>query len=354
MNIDLIKRLSDADAVASHEDEVRGILIDEMKDFSDEMDFDRLGSVIFHKNGDDRGPRVMVCAHMDEVGFLVRSISEIGMLHVIPVGSVRAFSKFMQGVRVTTRSGQKIPGVLNSVYDDGDVKDLVTDIGAVSDEQVYSLGIRVGDMVTFSSECQAYGIDGTFAGKALDDRMGCYVMAETLKGLDKDKLPNALYMVGTSSEEVGLRGGKTSAFKVKPDIVIVLDVGCWRNELVRNHTNNRQIGHGPMLLHYDKTMVPSSRFLDHIQRIADENAITLQQDMFSNGGTDGGQAHLTREGAVCAVIGIPLRYGHSPWSIGSSLDADNAVLLMTQLIKSLDKEFFLSAVDFAHGRKEHE
>ncbi len=354
MDMELMKRLSNADAVASREDEVRDILMDEMKGFSDEVGFDKLGSVIFHKEGDERGPRVMVCAHMDEVGFLVRSISSIGMLHVIPVGSVRTFSKFMQGVRVTTGSGRKIPGILNSVYEDGDVKDLVTDIGAVSDEEVYSLGIRVGDMVTFSSECREYGIDGAYGGKAFDDRTGCYVMAETLKGLAGAKLPNQLYMAGTSSEEVGLRGGKTAAYRVHPDIVIVLDVACWGNELVRDHTNNRQIGRGPMLLHYDKSMVPSYRLLGHIQRIADENGVALQQDMFSNGGTDGGQAHLTRDGAVCAVIGIPLRYGHGPWSIGSSADLDNAVLLLTQLIKSFDKETYMSTIDFAHGRQLHD
>ncbi|WP_444658405.1 aminopeptidase [Caproiciproducens sp. R2] len=351
MDIELVKKLSNADAVASHEDEVRSILLKELEGVSDEVDFDRLGSAIFHKKGDTQGPRVMVCAHMDEVGFLVRSVSKIGMLHVIPVGSVRTFSKFMQGVRVTTESGRKIPGVLNSVYADGDVKDLVVDIGAVSDEEALSLGIRAGDMVTFSSECQEYGIDGTFAGKAFDDRLGCYVMAETLKRLAGTPLPNQLYLAATSSEEVGLRGGKTSAYRIRPDIVIVLDIACWGNELVRDHTNNRQIGHGPMLLHYDKTMVPSSRLLNHIQKVADQNGVALQQDMFSNGGTDGGQAHLTRDGAVCAVLGIPLRYGHSPWSIGSRADVDNAVLLLTELIKSLDRIAYLSTVDFAHRRQ---
>ncbi|MBW7572379.1 aminopeptidase [Caproiciproducens faecalis] len=351
MNIELVKKLSNADAVASHEDEVRSILLEELKNYSDEVDFDRLGSAIFHKKGDAQGPRVMVCAHMDEVGFLVRSISKIGMLYVIPVGSVRTFSKFMQGVRVTTQSGKKIPGILNSVYADGDVKDLVVDIGAVSEEEALALGIRVGDMVTFSSECQEYGVDGTFAGKAFDDRLGCYVMAETLKRLSSTEIPNQLFMAATSSEEVGLRGGKTSAYKIQPDIVIVLDVACWGNELVRDHTNNRQIGRGPMLLHYDKTLVPSSRLVNHILKIADENGIALQQDMFSNGGTDGGQAHLSRDGAVCAVLGIPLRYGHSPWSIGSAADVDNAVLLLTELLKSLDKDAYLRTVDFAHGRQ---
>lgn len=349
MDIELVKKLSNADAVASHEDEVRSILLEEMKEFSDEIDFDRLGSVLFHKKGDTDGPRVMVCAHMDEVGFLVRSVSNIGMLYVIPVGSVRTFSKFMQGVRVTTETGRKIPGILNSVYADGDVKDLVVDIGAVSQEEVLALGIRVGNMVTFSSECREYGVENAFAGKAFDDRLGCYVLAQTLKRLKNERLPNQLYMAATSSEEVGLRGGKTCAYKIQPDIVIVLDVACWGNELVRDHTNNRQIGRGPMLLHYDKTMVPSSRLLSHIQRIADQNGIALQQDMFSNGGTDGGQAHLTRDGAVCAVLGVPLRYGHSPWSIGSADDVDSLVTLLTELIKSLNKTAYLATVNFASG-----
>jgi len=350
MNIELVKKLSNADAVASHEDEVRNILIEELNDFSDEIEFDKLGSAIFHKKGSAEGPRVMVCAHMDEVGFLVRSVSDLGMLYVIPVGSVRTFSKFMQGVRITTESGRKIPGILNSTYLDGDVKDLIVDIGAVCREEVFALGIWVGDMVTFSSNFQEYGIQDTFAGKAFDDRLGCYVLAETMKRLMNEQLPNQLYMAATSSEEVGLRGGKTSAYKINPDIVIVLDVACWGTELCRDHTNNRQIGHGPMLLHYDKTMVPSSRLLTHIQTIADQSGIALQQDMFSNGGTDGGQAHLIHEGAVCAVLGIPLRYGHSPYSICNSRDVDSMVNLLTTVIKSFNREAYLSTVNFADRR----
>lgn len=346
MNELFLKRLSDADAVAAQEDEVRRLMVSELELYCDRLSFDRLGSAIFEREGDPDGPRVMICAHMDEVGFLVRSISDLGMLYVLPVGSVRTFSKFMQGVRVTASAGRKIPGILDSVYDNGEVKDLIVDIGAVSKEEVLSLGIRVGNMVTFDTEFRAYGPEDTYAGKALDDRYGCFVLAETLKRLAGKALPNRSAFAATSSEEVGLRGGETAAYQIAPDVVIVLDVGCWHSELCRDHTNNRQIGRGPMLLHYDKTMVPSSRFLALIERTASECGVPLQHDMFSNGGTDGGPAHLTRGGAVCAVLGLPLRYGHSPFSICRGKDADDAVRLLTSLLEKLDAGTWRSLVDY--------
>ena len=210
MNSELLKELSNADSVASVEDEVRSILYRELAKYSDEVFSDRLGSIIFHKKGTSQNPlKIMFCAHIDEVGFMVRHISDIGFVYLVALGSVLNKSKEMQMVRITTQDGKKVEGLLNVTKDsNGNVKEMYVDIGVDSADEVKALGIDVGDMVCFASEARQIQ-DKVIAGKAMDDRTGCYVMIEAMKRIHGD-VENDIYFVGTSSEEVGVRGGKTA------------------------------------------------------------------------------------------------------------------------------------------------
>ena len=157
MNSQLLKKLSDADSIASCEDEVREILYQELKEVCDDISCDALGSLIFHKRGtDENALKIMICAHMDEVGFIVRHISDIGFLYVMAVGGVLDKSKEMQIVRVTTEDGQKIEGLLNVTKDDeGHIKEMYIDIGCDTREEVEALGIEVGNMVCFASQMRS-------------------------------------------------------------------------------------------------------------------------------------------------------------------------------------------------------
>lgn len=171
MNKEFLKELCEAPAVASNEGRVRDVLRKYCGSVAPKPVYDGLGSMIFTQEGE--GPSVMLAAHMDEVGFLVRSVSSQGMLMVLPVGSVRTFSRFMQEVVVTTSDGRSYRGILNAEYDNGkkEATGLYVDLGQDSAREIAEMGIRPGDMVTFASEFHEYE-NGRFAARALDDRAG--------------------------------------------------------------------------------------------------------------------------------------------------------------------------------------
>lgn len=337
MDKEFLKELCEAGAVASNERQIRDVLRKKCMPYAQELAYDGLGSIIFTQRGE--GPSVLLAAHMDEVGFLVRSISSQGMLMVLPVGNVRTFSKFMQEVTVTTADGRAYKGILNAEYD-GDKKEaagLYVDLGQDSSQEVMDLGVRPGDMVTFSSVFREYE-NGRFAARALDDRAGCWVMGELMERMSGKTHPNRISYAFTSSEEVGTRGARTAARVALPDICIVLDAACNSSEFVRDHTNNRQIGKGPMIVHYDKTVVSSRAMVELVRRSARELDIQVQDDMFLNGGTDGGVLHQDGTGHPAVVLGIPTRYGHSPYSIACYRDMEQMVDLLEGLLMKLDKE----------------
>lgn len=334
-----LKELCEAPAVASNERQVRSVLRRYCEPYGGKPVYDGLGSMIFTQEG--HGPSVMLAAHMDEVGFLVRSVSAQGMLLVLPVGSVRTFSRFMQEVTVTTADNRKYVGILNAGYDNGmkEATGLYVDLGQDTDREIAELGIRPGDMVTFSSGYREFE-NGRFAARALDDRAGCYVMGQLMKRMAGICHNNRISYAFTSSEEVGTRGAKTAAHMVKPDVCIVLDAACNGSEFVRDHTNNRQLGKGPMIVHYDKTLVSNRALVKLARRCAEERNIPVQDDMFLNGGTDGGVLHQDGAGHPTMVLGIPTRYGHSPYSIGCHRDLEQMADLLESMLTKLDAKAY--------------
>ena len=334
MNESLITRLSNADAIAGDEDEVRSIILEECSGLADEVLFDGLGSAIFHKRGNGENPvKLLFMAHMDEVGFIVRSISGDGMLYLLPVGGVLDKSKEMQLVRVTTLAGEKYDGIMNVTRDGaGKVADIYVDLGLDSAEEVRALGVAEGDRVCFATEARMLQ-KGIVAGKAMDDRTGCYVIAEALRAL-AGGCDNDVYFAATSSEEVGTRGGRTSCEVVRPDLAVAVDTAN-HPELDRGFKNHRLLGHGPMLEHYDKTMSPNRRLLAHVRGLFEAEGIPYQRDLMGGGGTDAGSAHLVGGGRLALVLGVPLRYCHGSCSLASGDDLDAAVRAVVALCRGV-------------------
>ncbi|WP_251134964.1 phosphoenolpyruvate--protein phosphotransferase [Escherichia coli] len=238
MDLSLLKALSEADAIASSEQEVRQILLEEADRLQKEVRFDGLGSVLIRLN-ESTGPKVMICAHMDEVGFMVRSISREGAIDVLPVGNVRMAARQLQSVRITTREECKIPGLLDGDRQGNDVSAMRVDIGARSCDEVMQAGIRPGDRVTFDTTFQVLPHQRVM-GKAFDDRLGCYLLVTLLRELHDAELPAEVWLVASSSEEVGLRGGQTATRAVSPDVAIVLDTACWAKNFDYGAANHRQ------------------------------------------------------------------------------------------------------------------
>ncbi|WP_089568494.1 aminopeptidase [Escherichia coli] len=307
MDLSLLKALSEADAIASSEQEVRQILLEEADRLQKEVRFDGLGSVLIRLN-ESTGPKVMICAHMDEVGFMVRSISREGAIDVLPVGNVRMAARQLQPVRITTRKECKIPGLLDGDRQGNDVSAMRVDIGARSYDEVMQAGIRPGDRVTFDTTFQVLPHQRVM-GKAFDDRLGCYLLVTLLRELHDAELPAEVWLVASSSEEVGLRGGQTATRTVSPDVAIVLDT-AW------------------------------------IETVAAEIGVPLQADMFSNGGTDGGAVHLTGTGVPTVVMGPATRHGHCAASIADCRDILQMEQLLSALIQRLTRETVVQLTDF--------
>ncbi|EFA5167391.1 aminopeptidase [Escherichia coli] len=344
MDLSLLKALSEADAIASSEQEVRQILLEEADRLQKEVRFDGLGSVLIRLN-ESTGPKVMICAHMDEVGFMVRSISREGAIDVLPVGNVRMAARQLQPVRITTREECKIPGLLDGDRQGNDVSTMRVDIGARSYDEVMQAGIRPGDRVTFDTTFQVLPHQRVM-GKAFDDRLGCYLLVTLLRELHDAELPAEVWLVASSSEEVGLRGGKTATRAVSPDVAIVLDTACWAKNFDYGAANHRQIGNGPMLVLSDKSLIAPPKLTAWIETVAAEIGVLLQADMFSNGGTDGGAVHLTGTGVPTVVMGPATRHGHCAASIADCRDILQMQQLLSALIQRLTRETVVQLTDF--------
>ncbi|MGX5086798.1 aminopeptidase [Enterobacter sp. UPMP2052] len=344
MDKELLRALSEADAIAASEQEVRDILINEAHRYQKDVQFDGLGSVLIRVN-QSNGPKVMICAHMDEVGFIVRSISREGAIDVLPIGNVRMMARTLQPVRITTRNGLKIPGLLDGDLKGETVDNLRVDIGATSDEEVYAAGIDAGDRVTFDTPFQTLPHNRVM-GKAFDDRLGCYLLITLLRELHQAPLDCELWLVASSSEEVGLRGGRTAAQAIHPDIALVLDTACWSKNFDYGNANHRQIGAGPMLVLYDKTLIAPPKLTAFIESVARPLGIPLQKDMFSNGGTDGGAIHLSGTGVPAVVLGPPTRHGHCAASIADEKDINQTHQLLVALVACMNRETVAHLTDF--------
>lgn len=339
MNIDFLKKLSDADGIAGNESEVRTVILDEIASLKDglKIQTDGLGSLILTKKGTS-DKSVMLCGHMDEVGFMVRNIAENGLIGLMVVGGVKPHAQQLQSVRITTFSGTKYFGFIQGKFENGLTSELYCDIGANSAKEVAGLGIEIGNMVAFDADFQELGPEDTFAGKALDDRLGCFVLGELIKELKDVELPLTVHFAFTSSEEVGIRGAKTAAQMMNPDAVFVVDVATYSSDWIRDHNNQRQLGKGPILTHFDRTLSPNQKMSALVRETAKALDLPLQLDMFTTGGTDGGEAHKVNEGKPTVVSILPVRNGHCAYSIMKGADIEQMITLYSGILQSLTLE----------------
>lgn len=322
--------LCQLDAIAGNEYEVRDYLLAHTNKEKFRVIEDGLGSLIFNKVG--KGPKVLFMAHMDEVGFIVKSIRENGRLILHNVGGVDLSLSNLHKVNVTTESGEKIPGVLHT-KDKLESSIAEVDIATSALAESVALSIQVGDMVCFAGEPFKSKNNRVFA-KALDDRVGCYVLLKAMEEIENQELEIDLYFAFTSSEEVGIRGGKTSTSLVQPDYSFAVDVASTKNSIPQS-LNTRKIGDGFMIVHYDKTLAPSIQFIRKLRKIADANDLSHQNDIFAGGGTDAGSSHLVGSGRTSAVLGIPLRECHGPYSLCDMKDIESLIKMTQCILKNL-------------------
>lgn len=345
----MLKELTDANGIPGNERQPREVMKQYIAPFADDIEYDHLGSLIAKKVGDANGPKIMVAGHLDEVGFMVTQIDDKGFIKFQTVGGWWGQVMLSQRVTITTRSGEEIIGVIGSKpphilppevrNKPVDIKDMFIDISATSKEQVSEWGVRPGDMITPYFEFNVMKNEKLLLAKAWDNRIGCAIAIDVLRALKDEKHPNIVYGVGNVQEEVGLRGAKTSTFKIQPDIGFSVDVGIAGDTPgITPKESNSKIGEGPQIVIYDASMVSHSGLRNFVVDIAEEHKIPYQFDSMAGGGTDAGSIHVTAKGVPALAIGVPTRYIHSHAAILHRDDYENAVKLIVEVIKKLDKE----------------
>ncbi len=286
----------------------------------------------------------MVAGHMDEVGFMVTSITENGMLRFQPLGGWWSQVLLAQRVQVMTDNGPII-GVIASIpphlLDDAqrnkpmDIKNMLIDIGADDKADAVSIGIKPGQPIVPICPFTPMANKKKIMAKAWDNRYGCGLAIELLKELQGLDLPNTLYSGATVQEEVGLRGAQTAANMIQPDIFYALDASP-ANDTSGDKNQFGQLGKGALLRIYDRTMVTHRGMREFILDTAESNNIAYQY-FISPGGTDAGRVHTSNEGVPSAVIGICSRYIHTSASIIHIDDYAAAKELVVRLVKATDK-----------------
>lgn len=325
INNALLEKLLMTFGPSGNEDRIREVIKEEIKDYVDEIKVDALGNLIGIKKGD--GKKIMVASHMDEIGVMINSIDEKGFLRFTNIGGVSPFTSLFQ--RVMFADGTI--GTLGMEKLD-EIKDLklnkmFIDIGASSKEEAMEK-VNVGDVACFYAPFVQK--DDYIISKALDDRIGCFVSIEALKALKNS--PNEVYFVFTVQEEVGLRGARTAAYGINPDIGIAVDV-TGTGDTPKAATMDVSLGKGAAIKVKDMSVIAHPAVKNLMTDVAKENNIPFQYEILDMGGTDSGAIHLTRSGVPSGVISVPCRYVHSPSEMVSVHDVDNAIKLLTKILE---------------------
>lgn len=342
--MELFKQLTEFPAAPGFERELRAWFKEQLSPFTGEFVQDRLGSLFGVLRGDDEGPRVMVAGHLDEVGFITTGITDNGMVHFQPLGGWWSQAVLAQRLQVITPKG-RIIGVVGSIpthlLDESqrskpvDLKTMYLDIGADSREEAEAAGIRPGQQIVPICEFTPMVNPKKIMAKAWDNRYGVGLAIELMEALHQEKLPNTLYCGATVQEELGLRGARTSANLIQPDIFFGLDASA-ANDMTGDKKAFGQLGQGALLRIYDPTMLTHRGMVEYIQDTADTHKIKYQY-FVSPGGTDAGQVHLSGIGVPSTVIGICSRYIHTSSSIIHTDDYAAAKELLVRLVKGLDR-----------------
>ena len=344
--VENLEKLSNACGVTGREEEIKSLMTRFLKPYADEVKEDKLGNIIAFKEGKKNSPKLMLAAHMDEIGLLVKTVSKEGFLQFVKMGGIDDRVLLAQKVMVCTEKGP-LHGIIGSkpphIQKEDERKrvlasdELFIDVGAQSQEETRKMGVQIGDPVEFDIKFAKINKD-IVIGKAFDDRAGCAVMIEIMKRLEKADC--TVYAVGTVQEEVGCRGAVTSAFGIYPDLGIALDVTVSGDTPgVKEGEAPVKLGKGPSLGVADGGLITHPKVLRLLIDAAEENKIPYQLEAGLGGTTDASRISLAREGVPSGPLSIPTRYIHSPTSLISLADAENVVKLMTAAIKNVPKRF---------------
>ncbi|MHA1837151.1 MAG: M42 family metallopeptidase [Candidatus Heimdallarchaeota archaeon] len=365
LDIKILEEWVNAFGPSGFERDVAVLVKKHMEPMADEVLQDRTGSVIFRKG--DKGPKIMLAGHIDEIGFIISGINKDGFLTFNQLGGWWDQVLLGQRVIIRIRDGTKIMGIICSkpphVLEPEDRTKVVTkanmfiDVGCKSKKEVQALGLCIGDPVIPDAKFELLKRkqfikdeetgktterERTLAvAKAFDDRIGTFIIAEVFKRINDEniKLPNQLFGVATVQEEVGLRGARTSAQMILPDIGIALEVDIAGDVPgVKETSAPGKMSEGPTVLAADGSMLANPLFRHFVKDVAKEAGIKIQDSMLARGGTDAGVIHQTGAGCPSIVFGIATRHIHSHYGILDLDDVEKCIDLLVEVIKRLDQK----------------
>lgn len=322
--MELLKKLTECWSPSGREDNIRNLIAAEMEPYVTDVYTDPMGNLICRKKGN--GKRLMFAAHMDEIGFMVTNIDENGFLRFTNVGGISAHNCVNRGVIFEN-------GTAGVISYEKSVKDLnldklYIDIGAVDRAEAESK-VSVGDMAGYSESFTVMG--SCAASKSMDDRAGCYALIKAVQRAASNK--NDIYAVFTVQEELGLRGAKTAAFNVEPDLGIAIDVSMV-GDTPESAKRSLSLGKGPGIKLKDASFIIHPKARDFMLQAARASKIPYQLEAAAYGGTDAGAIHLNGGGVPAGTVSIPTRYIHSPREVVNLTDVENTVKLLTKMIET--------------------
>lgn len=338
LNEALLKRLIETPAVSGREEQQREIAREELGSLTDEVRTDHLGSVIGTKRGRD-DVRVMLAAHTDEIGFLVKHVDDRGFLRLQTLGGHDPANMVSQRVLVTTAGGEALRGALQPARKPPHLArgeeqkppkadEFYVDLGLPADE--VKERVRVGDYATMDRTLERVGEN--YLGKAMDDRVGLFVMYEALREMREHEA--TVFAVATSQEEVGLRGAEASGSALEPTVVVALDVTL-AMDVPGTEEQGRitELGKGAAIKIMDGHSISHPKLVEHFRRIAEREGIPHQMEILPFGGTDAGGVQRQHGGIPSITLSIPCRYVHTPNEMVNASDVQAAITLLARYLE---------------------
>ncbi|MCR4693298.1 MAG: M42 family metallopeptidase [Firmicutes bacterium] len=334
----LLKELTNLSGVSGNEKKVREFIISQISDYCDKIEIDSIGNIIALKKG-KQDKKVMLAAHMDEVGFIISDITDKGFLKFKTVGGIDTRTILAKRLKIGENEvlgviGMKAVHLQKKSERDNvpEIRDLYIDIGAKDKESAEKL-VKLGDYAVFDTEYEKLG-ENTVKAKAIDDRAGCAVLIELMKKPQKYDT----YFCFTTQEEVGLRGARLAAYKIKPDISLVIEAtSCSDVYGFEPYESVTKMGAGAAVTFMDRTTIVDDTLRKKIFEMGKATKIPVQYKSSTSGGNDAGRIHISGEGIRTAVISLPCRYIHSCASVASLTDFTAVKNLAELFLERIDE-----------------
>ena len=341
---ELLRELISIPAPCGFEHEIARYLVNRLKDKADEIWVDGLGNVIAKKNGAHPGPTLMLSAHADEVGFIVKKIEKNGLIRFEKVGGHDDRTILNERVLIKTQDGTLRPGVIGCIschmlrFDNPQLvrkhSEMYIDVGAKDAEGVARLGIQVADPITWHTPYEEFG-EGRVMGHGFDDRAGCAVLCKCLEDIDFAKVHGTVYGVFSAQEELGLRGARVASQQITADVALAIDTTACSDTFEAMMDDCIGLGRGVGIKAMDHSLLASVAVRRKLVALAKENAIPYQIEVFCGIGTDAGEMHKEKSGVPTSVLSIPSRYAHCPVEVIDLGDLQAAKDLLSAFILAM-------------------